>query len=62
MIWIVVEADVVEFLESIQFTTVPFKPMLTESIDNVEIRGRTLRGEFRIKVNVVEFTTIGIGC
>ena len=42
MIWIVVEADVVEFLVSIQFTTVPFKPMLTESVDNVTIRGKML--------------------
>ena len=41
MIWIVVEADVVEFPGSVQFTTVPFKPMITESIDNVMIRGRT---------------------
>ena len=37
--WIVVNADVVEFATSEQFTTVPFKPMLTESIDNVETRG-----------------------
>jgi hypothetical protein len=42
MIWIVVEADVIGFAASEQFTTVPFKPILTESIDNVDIRGRTL--------------------
>jgi hypothetical protein len=42
MIWIVVEVNVVGFATSEQFTTVPFKQMLTESIDNVEIRGRTL--------------------
>ena len=39
MILIVTEADVILFDTSEQFTTVSFKPMLTESIDNVEIRG-----------------------
>ena len=39
MISIVVELDVIGLLASIQFTTIPFKPMLTELIDNVEIRG-----------------------
>ena len=39
MIRIVVEAGVIEFPRSEQRTTVPFKRMLTESIDNVEIRG-----------------------
>jgi hypothetical protein len=37
---IVVEADVIGFTTSEQRTTVPFKPMLTESIDNVETRGK----------------------
>ena len=39
-ICIVVDADVIRFATSEQFTTVPFKPMLTESIDNVEMKGR----------------------
>ena len=38
MIWIVVEADVIGSATSEQRTTVPFKAMLTESIDNVETR------------------------
>ena len=39
MIWIVVEVDVIGFATSEQRTTVPFKPIPTESIDNIEIRG-----------------------
>ena len=39
MIRIVVDADVIGFAISEQRTTDPFKPMLTESIDNVETRG-----------------------
>ena len=39
MIWIVVEADIIGFATSEQFTTVPFKPILVELIDNVETRG-----------------------
>jgi hypothetical protein len=39
MIWIVAEADVIGFAASEQRTTVPFKLMLTESIDNLVIRG-----------------------
>ena len=35
----VVEADIIGFAISEQRTTVPFKHMLTELIDNVEIRG-----------------------
>ena len=38
MIWMVVEADIGDATPE-QFTTIPFKPMPTESIDNVEIRG-----------------------
>ena len=60
MIWMVVEATDIEFPGSTQFTTVPFKPMLTESMDNVAIRGEAPCEEFRIQVNVVEFTVIGI--
>ena len=33
------EDGVIELDASIHFTTVPFKPMLTKSIDNVETRG-----------------------
>ena len=62
VIWTVVEAEIIEFPGSIQFTTVPFKPMPTELIDNVEISGRTLWAEFLIKVNVVEFTMVGTDC
>jgi hypothetical protein len=39
MICIVVIADVIGFTTSEQRTTVPLKPMLTESIDKVETRG-----------------------
>ena len=58
MICIVVEADFIVLLVSSQFTTVPFKCMLTESIDNVEIRGEVPGAEFLTKVNMEEFTTI----
>ena len=54
LILIVVEADDVEFAASIQRTTVPFKPMLTQSIDNVEIRGKACWSELLIKVNIAE--------
>jgi hypothetical protein len=56
----VVEAVDIEFPGSIQFTTVPFKPMLTESIDNIETRGVAFLADTLLKVNVVEFTIIGI--
>ena len=36
----VVEADVIESVRSAQGTTVLFKAMLTESMDNVEIMQR----------------------
>ena len=42
MIRMIVEADVIGVAKSVQHTTVPFKPMLTESIDNVEIRDEAL--------------------
>ena len=58
MIWIVVEADVIGFVTSEQRTTVPFKPMLTESIDTVEIRGLVSTAEILMKVNVAEFTLL----
>ena len=61
VIWIVVELDVIGLLASIQFTTVPFKPMLTESIDNVEIRGETSSAEVLVKVNMVELTILSLG-
>ena len=62
MIWIVVEADTVWFLGTKQRTIVPFKPILTESIDNVEIRGKVSISELLIKVNVVEFTALCDNC
>ena len=62
IIWIVVEADINMSHGSVQFTTVPFKPMLTGSMDNVEISGRSRSPEPLIKVNVVELTTIGADC
>ena len=58
MIWIVVESDIIGFVTSEQRTTVPFKPRLTESINNVEIRGEAPRAEILMKVNVVEFTSL----
>ena len=61
MIWIVVEADDIRLLASMQCTTVPFKPMLTESIDNVEIRGEANGAEVLEKVNVVELITMSFG-
>ena len=39
MIWIVIDVTGLLALASTQFTTVPFKPMLVELMDNVEIRG-----------------------
>jgi hypothetical protein len=45
MIWIVVEADVIGFATSEQRTTVPLILMLTESIDNVDIRGEAPSAE-----------------
>ena len=58
MTWIVVEADVIGFVTSIHRTTVPFKLMLTESIDNVEIRGKAPRAEILVKKNVAKFTVL----
>ena len=45
MIWIVVEADTIGLLASIQFTIIvlfKLNQMLAELIDNVEIRGEIL--------------------
>ena len=61
MIWIVVEADTIGLLASIQFTTVPFKLMLTELIETVEIRGKTSSAEVLVKVNVVELIVFVLG-
>jgi hypothetical protein len=61
MTWIVVEADIVGFNTSVQFTTVPFKSMLTELMDNVEVRGEAPGAEVIMKVNVVKFTLIFLG-
>ena len=58
MICMVVEADIVVFARSEHCTTVPFKPMLTESIDNVETRGKAPRTEVLVKVNIAEDTSI----
>ena len=56
----VVEADFVVFLISVQFTTVPFKPILTESIDNIEIKGEDPWAEALVKANKAEFTVISV--
>ena len=58
MIRIVVVADIdwVDTLE--QCTIVPFKLMLTESIDNVVIRDEAPGAEVLVKVNVEQFTII----
>ena len=53
-IWIVVEADVIGLVASIQCTAVPFKLMLVEFIASVEIRGKISSAEVLVKVNVVE--------
>ena len=53
----IVEADVDVFAASEQRTTVPFKPMLTESMDSVAIRGIPLLAEILMKVNEEPFTT-----
>ena len=60
MIWIVVEAGVVGFAASAHLTTIPFKLVLTESIDNVEIRGDSEApgAEVLMNMNVEEFTTL----
>ena len=58
----VVEAADIEFTASIQCTTAPFKSMLTESIDNVEIRGEAPRAEFLMKVIVVELIILCVCC
>ena len=55
---IVVETDIDWFDPLAQRNTVPFRPMLTESIDSVVIRGESLRAEVLIKVNVEEFTVL----
>ena len=54
----IVEADVIEPPTSKQRTTVLFKLMLTESIDNVETRGVVSSAEVLIKMNVAELTTL----
>ena len=54
---IVVEADIDWFDPLVQCTTVPFRPMLTESINNLDIKGCSLRAEILVKMNVEEFTT-----
>ena len=60
IIWIVVEADVIGLIASIQCTTVPFKPMVVELIANVEIRGRASSAEVLEKVNVVELIILSL--
>ena len=54
----VVKADVIGFATSEQRTTVPFKPMLTESIDTVETRGQAPLAESLVNVNISEFTSL----
>ena len=58
MIWMVVEAGVIGFATSVHRTTIPFKPMLTESIDNVEMRDEAPGTELITKVNVDEFIVL----
>ena len=58
MIWIVVEADVIGFATSAQSTTVPLKPILMESMDNVEMRGEALSAEDLVKESENEFTIL----
>ena len=58
MIWMVVEAGVIGLATSEQLTTVPFKPMLTESIDSIEMRGKDPGIEVNIKLSLVELTVL----
>ena len=58
----VVEADIIGLLASLQRTTVPFKPMLVELIANVETRGVSFLADVLMKVNEVSFTTISVNC
>ena len=58
VIWIVVEDNVLGSVTSEQCISVPCKPMLTESINNIEIRGILFRAELLMKVNVAEFTCL----
>jgi hypothetical protein len=60
MIWIVVEADVIGFITSEQRTTLPFKPMLTESMDNLVTRGKAPSVEIFVKVTVVELKGVSL--
>ena len=62
MILIAVELDVIGLRASIQFTTVPFKLLLVELIDNTEIRGKESSSEALEKVNMVELIILSIGC
>ena len=62
MILTVLELDVIGLLASTQCTTVPFKPMLVELIDNTEIRGKASSAEVLEKVNMVELIILSIGC
>ena len=62
MTWIIVEADDDVLTASVQRNTVPFKPILTESMDSVVIRGVAFLAEFLMKVNEEPFTTTGIDC
>jgi hypothetical protein len=62
MIWIVVEANLIGFVTSEQCTTIPFKPMLTESMimDNLVTRGKAPSAEIFVKVIVVEFKGVSL--
>jgi hypothetical protein len=46
---------------SIQFTSVPLRPIFTGAINNVDTSGRVLVAESREKVNLVSSINIGSG-
>lgn len=45
----------------VQFTTVPFRPIFTGSIDNIDMSGKLFGAENQEKVNLVELINIGSG-
>ena len=51
MTLIIVDA-VSDVVASVQFTTVPFRPLLTGLIDNVNVSGKTFSAEFLEYKNV----------
>ena len=49
--------DVFDATTSVQFTSVPFKPLLTGVISNLDTTGRLWSAEILEKMNMMEFTS-----